>query len=228
MLTIAASVVGWFSFDRVGDAQTSINEGTVPQLASAFGVARYAGALDSAGPRLTAATTRDDFAAILAEIQVAHKAFEAELAILERTGGDDALFPEIRSHADTLIENIEAITQDKDELFALNSRGESMLVDLAGLRAQLDRIVVPALDDQLFYTMTGFREIGEKPSPRSEHLSEAGIGEVSSSRRIADRWKHRLPVAHQRFQCAQPIFSGTIAGAVRSRERANRTQPGRA
>ena len=119
-------------------------------MASAFGVARYAGALDSAGPRLTAATTRDDFAAILAETQKAHKAFEAELAILEQTGGDDALFPEIRSHADTLIENIDAITQDKDELFALNSRGESLLVDLARLRTQLDRIVVPALDDQLF------------------------------------------------------------------------------
>ena len=183
LLTIAASVVGWFSFDRVGDAQTSINEGTVPQLASAFGVARYAGALDSAGPRLTAATTRDDFAAILAEIQVAHKAFEAELAILERTGGDDALFPEIRSHADTLIENIDAITQDKDELFALNSRGESLLVDLARLRTQLDRIVVPALDDQLFYTMTGYREIGEKPSPRSEHLSEP---ELARYRHLAE------------------------------------------
>ena len=175
LLTIAASVVGWFSFDRVGNAQTSINEGTVPQLASAFGVARYAGALDAAGPRLTAATTRDDFAAISAEIQEAHKAFEAELAILEQTGGDDALFPEIRSHADALIENIAAITQDKDELFALNNRSESMLIDLAGLRADLDRMVVPALDDQLFYTMTGYREIGEKPSPRPEHLSEAQL-----------------------------------------------------
>jgi signal transduction histidine kinase len=175
LLTIAASVVGWFSFDRVGNAQTSINEGTVPQLASAFGVARYAGALDAAGPRLTAATTHHDFAAISAEIQEAHKAFEAELAILEQTGGDDALFPEIRSHADALIENIAAITQDKDELFALNNRGESMLTDLAGLRADLDRMVVPALDDQLFYTMTGYREIGEKPSPRPEHLSEAQL-----------------------------------------------------
>ena len=175
LLTIAASVVGWFSFDRVGNAQTSINEGTVPQLASAFGVARYAGALDAAGPRLTAATTHHDFAAISAEIQEAHKAFEAELAILEQTGGDDALFPEIRSHADALIENIAAITQDKDELFALNNRSESMLIDLAGLRADLDRMVVPALDDQLFYTMTGYREIGEKPSPRPEHLSEAQL-----------------------------------------------------
>ena len=31
VLTIAASIVGWFSFDRVGDAQGRINEGTIPK-----------------------------------------------------------------------------------------------------------------------------------------------------------------------------------------------------
>ena len=40
MLTMVASLVGWFSFNRVGDAQSRVNEGSVPGMAAAFGVAQ--------------------------------------------------------------------------------------------------------------------------------------------------------------------------------------------
>ena len=35
--TIVASLVGWISFDRVGDVQNRVNEGSVPEMAAAFG-----------------------------------------------------------------------------------------------------------------------------------------------------------------------------------------------
>ena len=57
MLTLAASLVGWFSFDRVGTAQGRVNEASVPELVAAFGVARYSGVLVAAAPNLTAAAT---------------------------------------------------------------------------------------------------------------------------------------------------------------------------
>ena len=176
LLTIAASLVGWYSFDRVGDAQTRINEDTIPGIAAAFGVARYAGTLVSAGPQITAASTPEEFENVSASIEEAHAAFENELALLEQTGGEDSRFPAIRAHADSLIDNVEAITEDKDRLLEVTSRTEEMLTDLAKLRADLDRIVVPGLDDQLFYTMTGYRELGQQPSLRSEHFSEAELG----------------------------------------------------
>lgn len=59
-LTVIASLVGWFSFDRVGDVQSRVNEGSVPEMAAAFGVAQQSGALVAAAPRLTAAATPED------------------------------------------------------------------------------------------------------------------------------------------------------------------------
>ena len=89
-LTVIASLVGWFSFDRVGDVQSRVNEGSVPEMAAAFGVAQQSGALVAAAPRLTAAATPEDFARIAASIAEDRRAFEAQLAVLTRRGADAA------------------------------------------------------------------------------------------------------------------------------------------
>ena len=176
VLTIAASIVGWFSFDRVGDAQGRINEGTIPEIAAAFGVARHAGALVAAGPGVTAAATPEDFAIVSDSIDESHEEFEKQLKALEQTRGDDVRFQVIRSHADSLINNVEEITADKTALFELSRRSEATRAELEEVRNCLDRVVVSGLDSQLFYTVTGYRELGEPPAPRSEHFSEAEFG----------------------------------------------------
>ena len=68
VLTIAASLVGWFSFNSVGSAQGRVNDESVPSMAAAFGVARYGGILAAAAPSLTASETRDEFAQVSAGI----------------------------------------------------------------------------------------------------------------------------------------------------------------
>ena len=190
-LTVAASLVGWFSFDRVGDAQSQVNERSVPEMAAAFGVAQSGANLVAAAPRLTAAETREDFAVVASSIDEAHRAFEEQLALLERqylllegeVGGFEERMDRIRADADTLISNVEAVRDDMSELFELTERREALGSELAELRGRLDDTVVPAIDDQLFYTMTGYRRLGEPPAPRLEHFSE---GEVVRYRRLAE------------------------------------------
>ena len=59
VLTVAASLVGLFSFTRVGEAQTRVNDVSVPQMEAAFSVAEYSSTLVTAAPNLaTAATPR--------------------------------------------------------------------------------------------------------------------------------------------------------------------------
>ncbi|MYH88230.1 MAG: hypothetical protein F4125_06515, partial [Acidimicrobiaceae bacterium] len=58
-LTFAASLVGWFSINRVGDVQERVNEGSVPAMAVAFSVAQFSGELIAASPRIAAATPED-------------------------------------------------------------------------------------------------------------------------------------------------------------------------
>ena len=180
VLTVAASLVGWFSFDRVANAQSDVNEGRVPEVVAAFGVARYSSALVAAAPRLTAATTPEDFTIASDEIADAHAAFEDELAVLEQRDADDERFERIRSRADTLLLNIEAIKGEMSEVFELTDRREALQVELTELRARLDGILLPAIDDQLFFTVTGYRQLGDPPVDRQEHFTAFEFGRYSS------------------------------------------------
>ena len=137
----------------------------------------------AAAPSLTAATTINEFNSVSDEIAAGQSAFEDQMALLEAGDSDDERFKRIRGHADMLVSNIDVIKSDWLELFRLNSRGQTLRTDLEELRNRLDRAVILAIDDQLFYTMTGYRDIGEPPQPRSEHLSEV---EVSRYRRLAE------------------------------------------
>ena len=173
VLTIAASLVGWLSFNRVGDAQSRVNEGSIPEMAAAFGVAQYSGTLVAAAPRLTAAATTEEFEHVAHSIDDAHRAFEEQLALLDER---DEVFERIRGHTDTLIFTTEAIKSSKSEFFTLTERSEALGIELGELRSRLDNIVIPAIDDQLFYTMTGYSNLGEPAVPRSEHFSEEEFG----------------------------------------------------
>ena len=171
-LTVIASLVGWFSFDRVGDVQSRVNEGSVPEMAAAFGVAQQSGALVAAAPRLAAAATPADFARIAAGIAEDRQAFEAQVAALTRQGADEARFERIRAQGDALIANVGAIEASVAERFALAERSEALGAEIAVLQKKLADALIPAIDDQLFYAMTGYRELGEAPAPRALHLSE--------------------------------------------------------
>ena len=176
VLTISASLVGWFLLNRVGEVQQIVNEGSVPELAAAFGVAQYTNALVAAAPRLASAASPEDFRDVMVDISESHAAFEEQLAVLEGMEGGRAPFERIQAHSDTLISNITALRDEVAASFELLQRREALRLELEELRVRLDNILVPAIDDQLFYTMTGYRELGSPPESRSEHFSENEFG----------------------------------------------------
>ncbi len=172
LLTMAASLVGWFSFDRVGDAQSQVNESSIPEMAAAFEVAEYSGVLVAAAPRLTSAITRQDLKSVYDSIADAHEALEIQLGILEQSDTGDERLDRIRAHTQTLFTNVEAIRSQRTELFNLVNVIETLKTELADLRSHLGDTVVPAIDDQLFYIITGYRNLGEPPAEFTEHFSE--------------------------------------------------------
>ena len=190
LITFAASLVGWFSFNQVGDAQTRVNEGSVPELAAAFGVAQTSGALVAAADSLTAATTADEVTLVGDRISDAHNSFKDQLAILETQGsdqtqggnqtpetrqGDEARFAQIRAHSTTLIDNIAAINNGVWYGFTLTEQSRELRAELETLQFRLNAIMVREMDDQLFYAMTGYRNLGQPPAAMSAHLSESEL-----------------------------------------------------
>ena len=174
--TIFASVVGWVSFERVGDAQRQVNEVSVPKMAAAFAVAQQSGALVAAAPRLTTAATPDELAGIAGRIAEDRATFQAQLAAL--TGLDDTAqrSRSLRERGDVLIGNIAAIEESMAERFALAEQRRARRQELSSLRAALTGLLVPLIDDQLFYAMTGYRTLDAPPDPPERHFSRDEFG----------------------------------------------------
>ena len=170
VLTVTASLVGLFFFAWVGEFQSRVNEGSVLELVAAFGVARYSGTLVAAGPRLTAVATPGEVARVTSGIEQARRYLDVQTATLARgsTGVDLTL---ARDHVDTLAANLDAIAGDRLALFELNQDTTALRAELARLRANQDRVVVTGIDDQLFYTLTVYRELGEPPAQNAEHFT---------------------------------------------------------
>ena len=181
--TIVASLVGWISFDRVGDVQSRVNEGSVPEMAAAFAVAQQSGTLVAAAPRLTAAATPGELARIAGGIARDRKAFEAQLKALTDIEGVASRSGPLRRSGEALMANIEAIEVSMAKRFDLAGQRQARLRELTELRSQLVGNLIPLIDDQLFYAVTGYRRIGQPPAPRAEHASEAAI---TRYRRLAE------------------------------------------
>ena len=169
-VTLVASLVAWFSFDRVGDAQERVNRQSVPELAASFGIAQRSGALVAAAPRFVGAATPADLVRVRESVMAERTAFQAHLgALLAR---DSDRNDEVSQRGRELIANIDAIDASMDERFALAERSETLRLELAAVRDELAGVLVPAIDDQWFFTMTGYRSLDAPAAPRSAYLSE--------------------------------------------------------
>ncbi len=227
VLTMGASLVGWYSFNRVGEAQSHVNEESVPEMAAAFGVAQRSGALTAAAPRLAAAATPEDFARVAAEIASEQAAFEAQLTALTQQRGEEELFARIRANGTALIANIADIDRSVAERFALSAQSAALRVELAEVRAEVDSLLIPAIDDQLFYAMTGYRTLDEPATPRQEHFSEA---EFDRYRHLADLHGDAT-IANQLLASAFNLADAALIEPLRERfeaaaGRVERRQPG--
>ena len=172
--TVAASLVAWFSLDRVGDAQAKVNEGSVPEMEAAFGVAEYSSELVSAAPRLTTATTPREVSDVWEEISTAKQHFKERLATLEQADPERAR--RIGAYVETLEDNVVTIRDKMGTVFFLNRRSDALLEEMVTLRAELEQVLIPAVDDELFYILTGRSELGAFVAPYPVHFSEAEFG----------------------------------------------------
>ena len=171
-LTMAASLVAWFSFDQVGDAQGFVNERSVPEMSAAFRVAQRAGQLVAAAPRLVAARTQGELDVTAVSVADQRRRFEEELAALV---GEEERHERIRQLGSSVTANIDAIEESMAERFANTQRSEEARGELAVLNLDLARTLVAAIDNQLFYVMTGYQHLDQPPAPRGQHLSEAEV-----------------------------------------------------
>ncbi len=236
VLTVGASLVGWFSFNSVGEAQSQVNDSSIPEVVAAFGVAQHSGTLVDAAPRLMAATNPGDLAQVSASVDDARENLEENLAVL--LGGESSTesarvlevpklsnasmeeeAPEfgrserIRDSVNMLIVNINGIREDMTRLYELNVRRDALRTELATLREKMNDIMVPAVDDQLFYTMTGYQSLDAPPVSREEHFTE---NELARYRNL-EGLRTDANTANQLLESAFSISSAPLLEPLRER-----------
>ncbi len=174
LLVLAASLIAWISFARVGEAEQQVTQGAIPELDAALGVAEASNRLVAAGLRLTASTP-DDYENIVAEIAAARSEFEAPLELLWNRGTGSMWLGQMRSDAAQLNANIAAIEAEMPELFALRQQAQMLREQSDAAVGDLVSLIVPALDDQLFYLIQGRRRLWTPPAPASMHRSDSEV-----------------------------------------------------
>ncbi len=210
-LTVAASLIGWFSFDRVGDAQAEVNDNSIPGMEIAFGVAEYSTALGAAAPRLATAATPAEVDEIWQQITAAREEFQSHLAGLEQV--DRQRSRTVRIYSEALETYIETIRGTKDVGFSLNDKSDDLLEDMVALRSELEAVLIPAVDDELFYIRTGRTELGGFIAGYSVHFSE----EEFDTYRYLSALQADTNIALQQLSSVFSIFDPTLVEAQEER-----------
>ncbi len=172
-LTLGASVVGWMAFNQVGEAQNRINLESVPDMAAAFLVAQQIGALVDAAPRLTVAQSEEELETTLQEVAEVRQEFERRLEDLASRRADSEGVRRVRVWGRELTDNIEEITEAQAELVELARANTELQVKTRGVDRELSSLLATVVDDQFFYAMTGYRDLGSQPDARERHFTEA-------------------------------------------------------
>ncbi len=198
-LTLGTSVVGWVSFQQVGELNRRVADSSVPDMAAAFSVAQHVGALVEAAPRLTVADSPEEFQVEADEVRREEAAFERRLDDLATRRGESEGVRRVRIWGREMAANIQAIEESVGRLAELADISRDLQLRLRDLDLALSTELVTALDDQFFFAMTGYRELGRVAAARESHFNEEQF----------DRYR-RLTVAVRGATAGMLLLSNTF------------------
>ena len=183
VLIISISVLTIFVLDHIRDIQYNISEKSMPEMQSAFAVAQQTATLVAAAPQLATATTIEQFEDVIVLVGSQEKAFEAGLSTMLERQGDNELTQRIKADGASIIRDIEQIKVLVRERFELHQNSTELKEELRLVHDRLMAMLINEIDNQMFYTITGYWSLDSKPVPRSKHFSES---EFQTFRRLVE------------------------------------------
>lgn len=172
-LIIAISLLTIFVLDHIRAIQYNISEKSMPEMQAAFTVAQQTATLVAAAPQLVTATTVEQFEDVVVSVGSQEEAFEAGLSIMLEKQGENERTRRIKEDGAGIIRDIEQIKALVRERFDLRQHTARLKEELRSVHDELMAILINEIDNQMFYTITGYWSLDGKPVPRSEHFSES-------------------------------------------------------
>ena len=180
--TLIASIIALVAFFQVGRIQREINLEHVPALTRAVQIGQLATDLAGTAPRLVAEARNRQLTADSAVDEPAEGApgaellenaariieLSSELTVSERTAG-------LRTFSSELAGNLQGIQVSVENGVALQERLGQLQDEATTRNRELNELIRPLLDDQVFYMATGLRALDDAPAPILIRASEAEV-----------------------------------------------------
>ena len=204
-LTFAASLVGWYSFSQVADAQDRVNESSIPELVAAFNVAQYSQKLVTAADALVVADTPEAVDRVSDDIASSHQSFKDSLAILESARGDSPHTRQVKAYSAALVGSAAGLRSSIWQNLLLQEKHAEKQEDLQRVAAELDESISQAMERQVSPVPTG-PGTPERPLVELDSNVEAAVQYLASASVVAQ------PFAIRRLQEA---FASSISDIER-------------
>ena len=173
VLIVAISVLTIFVLDHIRAIQYNISEKSMPEMQAAFSVAQQTATLVAAAPQLATATTLEQFEDVVVSVGAQEQSFEAGLADMLEKQEESELTRRIQADGAGIILDVEKIKVLVRERFDLRQHTVRLKEELRSVHDALMVILTSEIDNQMFYTMTGYWSLEGRRVPRSEHFSES-------------------------------------------------------
>ncbi len=226
LITIIAVGVSWQSFDRVRSTQERVNNYNLPEMVVAFAISRTNASLVAAAPRLTAAQNPQELANVTAETDLYREEFRSSLQELVAIDGSTPLIQGLESNFEALETNIDKLEELMSEYFEQLRESAAFNESLGRLEQTIRVDLLPLIDDQFFYVMTGYKELDDPGSSFDVYRSDL---EVNKYRHLSNLEKE-INIAIQILattaivadsalvDALQDQFESTYDGIQRSKE----------
>lgn len=213
ILIIVISLLALFILDYIGKIQKNVSEKNVPEMTSAFTIAQQTASLVAAVPRLTTVASQEEFETIAATTGWQADEFRAQLSIMLENQKRDARAQQIQSGGIGIVQNIDRVKLLVRERFDVRQQILDLRDELQVAQGKLTTILIEEIDDQMFYTMTGYRSFNEERSPPAVHFSEQ---EFQTYRRLVEL-REAAAIATQLLATAFTITDEALLEPLRER-----------
>lgn len=182
-LTLAASIVAWFSFVELGQHQRRITREHIPSITDSLRLAGRSNLIAATAPALIAATTEAERTAVLATLRDQGAALNAliarlqdEIAAEQSAPEDDILIAEIGTTSAGLSARLDELAQTIAREITIRAELSRNVDQAATLHRSLVEMLTPLLDDATLYLATGYRSLRDAaPQPPATRFTERTV-----------------------------------------------------
>lgn len=221
LITLAASLVAYFSFNETLRHESRLAEYSMPNLINSVDIARQSAVVVNGAFLLVAASSPREHDAVVITVDQERAALSNKIQDLESRSAFGEYTQLIKEHLQDLGKHLEIIQQSSARRLTINQSLHMLAEELAATNRRIEHTLVQTIDDQGFYLVEGLRVLDEPEDSISERASEdeltayRNLNTVNHQANLAillldealvlsDR--HLLPTVQERFHSAVQNF----------------------